>query len=182
MITIGITGTIGAGKGETVSYLERKGFKHYSVRSFLEKELKKKGMPIRRDTMTDLADQLRKEHSPEYIIQQIYEEARAIGKDCVIESIRALGEVDFLKKQGNFFLIAVDALLKIRYDRIIKRKSALDHVTFSQFEKDNDREMASNEPSRGNITSCIGRADFIIQNDGTIMELRKKIGKVLKEI
>ena len=35
MIIIGITGTIGAGKGTIVELLIKKGFKHYSVRDFL---------------------------------------------------------------------------------------------------------------------------------------------------
>ena len=33
-IIIGITGTLGAGKGTVVEYLKKKSFKHYSVRSF----------------------------------------------------------------------------------------------------------------------------------------------------
>ena len=36
MITIGITGTLGAGKGTIVDYLiEKRGFVHYSVRAFI---------------------------------------------------------------------------------------------------------------------------------------------------
>ena len=39
MITIGITGTLGAGKGTIVEYLQKeKGFSHYSVRAFLTDE------------------------------------------------------------------------------------------------------------------------------------------------
>ena len=40
MLIIGITGTLGAGKGTVVEYLvEKKGFDHYSVRAFLLKEI-----------------------------------------------------------------------------------------------------------------------------------------------
>ena len=40
---IGITGTLGAGKGTIASYLvKEKGFKHFSVREFLNKELQKR--------------------------------------------------------------------------------------------------------------------------------------------
>lgn len=41
MIIIGITGTLGAGKGTVVEYLKTKGFKHFSVREFLTQEIKK---------------------------------------------------------------------------------------------------------------------------------------------
>ena len=44
MIIIGITGTLGAGKGTIVDYLvQEKGFKHYSVRNYLIKEIEKGG-------------------------------------------------------------------------------------------------------------------------------------------
>lgn len=182
MVIIGITGTIGAGKGEAVSYLESKGFKHFSVRAFLIEELKKRGLPVRRDTMTDLADQFRREYSSDYIIERLYEQARADGGNCVLESVRALGEVDFLKRRKDFYLIAVDSDIKIRYDRIVKRDSELDHVSFKQFQADNDREMASNDPSRGNIVGCMERADFLIHNDGNLEDLRREIGKALMDL
>ena len=40
MIVIGITGTLGAGKGTIVDYLvKNKGFNHFSVRSFIAQEI-----------------------------------------------------------------------------------------------------------------------------------------------
>ena len=49
MIIIGITGTIGAGKGTIVDYLMQKcGFRHYSVRQYLLDVIQKAGLePIR---------------------------------------------------------------------------------------------------------------------------------------
>jgi dephospho-CoA kinase len=182
MVIIGITGTIGAGKGEAVSYLESKGFRHFSVRAFLIEELKKRGLPVRRDTMTDLADQFRREHSPGYIIERLHKQACQIGGNSVIESVRALAEVDFFKKRGCFYLIAVDADLVTRYDRIVKRASELDHVTFEEFKAQNEREMASNDPTRGNIAGCMKLADFTIQNDGSLDNLHKKVDVILEKI
>ena len=49
MITIGITGTLGAGKGTIVDYLvKNRGFVHYSVRAFITEEIKKRGMEVNR--------------------------------------------------------------------------------------------------------------------------------------
>ena len=63
MIIIGITGTLGAGKGTIVDYLTiNKGFKHYSVRQYLIEEIEKKGLPVNRDTMTEVANNLRASH------------------------------------------------------------------------------------------------------------------------
>ncbi len=42
MLIIGITGTLGAGKGTIVEYLEKEmGFDHLSVRDFITKEIEK---------------------------------------------------------------------------------------------------------------------------------------------
>lgn len=48
MLVIGITGTLGAGKGTIVDYLvDSKGFAHYSVRAYLIEEIKKREPPCK---------------------------------------------------------------------------------------------------------------------------------------
>ncbi|HSG68025.1 MAG TPA: AAA family ATPase, partial [Bacteroidales bacterium] len=122
MIIIGITGTLGAGKGTIVDYLVREmGFEHYSVRDFLLSEMKKLGMPENRDSMTSLANRLRTAFGPSYIIDQLYDQARESLHDCVIESIRTPGEVQSLRRKQDFYLFAVDADPAIRFRRIKKR-------------------------------------------------------------
>ena len=45
MNIIGITGTIGAGKGTIVDYLvKEKGYVHYSVRAFIAEEIQRRGL------------------------------------------------------------------------------------------------------------------------------------------
>ena len=100
----------------------------------------------------------------------------------MIESVRALGEVDFLKKQRGFRLIAIDADPKVRYERIVKRQSELDHIDFAQFKANDEREMAQSDPSSGNIAGCMKRADMLVSNDGTIRELREKLDDILRKI
>ena len=93
MIIIGITGTLGAGKGTIVEYMvENKGFNHYSVRGFLLEEIRRLGMPENRDSMYNLANDLRAEHGPSYVTDRLYEKAVQEGKNSVIESIRTTGE------------------------------------------------------------------------------------------
>jgi len=105
MLIIGITGTLGAGKGTIVEYLtEKKNFRHYSVREYLIKEIDKQGLTVNRDSMTSVANRLRSEHHPAYIVEELYKQATGERKNAVIESIRTPGEVDFLRKQGSFYL------------------------------------------------------------------------------
>ena len=115
MITIGITGTLGAGKGTIVDYLvQNKGFVHYSVRAFLTEEIKRRGLDVNRDTMTAVGNDLRAQHGPSWIVEQLYERAAASGCNCIIESVRTPGEVQALRGKPNFYLFAVDADPRVR--------------------------------------------------------------------
>ena len=122
MIVIGLTGTLGAGKDTVVNYLiKNEDFQHLSVRKFLIKELQKRNLPINRDTMRQLANELREKYGNAYIVEKLYSEALKSNKNTIIESIRSVGEVEALKRKDNFFLIAIDADPKIRYSRIRQR-------------------------------------------------------------
>lgn len=183
MITIGITGTLGAGKGTIVEYLINKyDFNHYSARSFIVKEVEKRGLPVNRDMTTMVANDLRSTHHPRYVIEQLYEEAKKGGKNAIIESVRALGELEFLKTKKDFYLFAIDALPKIRYERISSRKSALDNVSFEKFLSDEEREMGNTDPTKANIKKCIEQADFKFTNDTDITDLEKQVDIVMKKI
>lgn len=183
MIIIGITGTLGAGKGTIVDYLiKNKGFVHFSVREFLVEELKDRGMEVNRDTMTSLANELRANHSPSYIVDQLYNQALQGGKNSVIESIRTPGEIASLRAKGNFYLFAVDADPKVRYERISLRKSATDHIDFETFLSNEQREMTATDPNKQNLSECIKQADFVFDNNGDLDKLYTQLISVLKEL
>jgi dephospho-CoA kinase len=183
MIIVGITGHIGAGKGTVVDYLKtHKGFKHYSARAFITKEVEKRGLPADRDTMTLVSNELRQKHSPSYIIEAMYKKAKEAGDDCIIESIRTLGEVDALRGIGHFFLFAVTADLPIRYQRIVLRGNETDHISFDTFVEQDKREAASTDPHKQNINACVAKADLVLNNNGTIETLHEEIEEALIEM
>ena len=183
MIIIGITGTIGAGKGTVVDYLvKQEQFKHYSVRSFLIAEIERRNLPINRDSMTLLANELRLKHEPSYIVEQLYNQAIEQTNNCIIESIRNIGEIDCLKAKGKFYLLAVDADSKLRYERIIVRGSETDHITYETFLENEAREMQSADKFKQNLRGCINQADFLIENNGTLETLSTQIKVITDEI
>ena len=183
MLIIGITGTLGAGKGTIVDYLVKtKGFEHFSVRQFLIEEIKKRGLPVNRESMTSVANDLRKNHHPAYIIEALYHKAEKEGGNAIIESIRTPGEIDFLRNIGNFYLFAVDADPKIRFKRIKTRSSETDNVDFETFMANEQREMKTSDPNKQNLSKCIEMADFKFDNNGDLKALYKQVDETINKI
>lgn len=183
MITIGITGTLGAGKGTIVEYLiAKKGFRHYSVRGFLTGEIQKLGMPLNRDSMTHLANELRAQYGPSFIVDELYRKAAQTDNNSVIESIRTPGEVKSLRSKKNFYLFAVDADPEKRYERIVLRNSETDSISYDTFIANEQREMQSEDPNKQNLKKCIAMADFIFTNNGTKEALFRQVEKALIKI
>jgi dephospho-CoA kinase len=183
MIILGITGTNGAGKGTVVDYLvQEKSFKHYSARAFITEEIVRRNLLVNRDNMVAVANDLRAKNSPSFVIAELYKQAVQAGGDCIIESIRTVGEVEEMKGKANFYLLAVDADIKLRYERVVKRGTATDSVSFEEFVVQEEREMTSTDPNKQNLSECLKRADFILTNNGAVEYLHKQLLETLQKI
>ena len=88
MKIIGITGTMGSGKGTVVSYLQQAphNYAHYSARTLLNEIIEASNMPPGRDSMRKVANEMREKGGPAALIEALYEKAVAVGQDAIIES------------------------------------------------------------------------------------------------
>ncbi|MDB5282602.1 MAG: hypothetical protein JWO06_1677 [Bacteroidota bacterium] len=180
---IGITGTLGAGKGTIVDYLTKHhGFQHFSVRNYLSKIIKERGQEINRDSLVAVANELRAQNTPSFIAEELYRTAKESGVNCIIESIRTVGEVNALHAKGNFHLFAVDADQRLRYERIIERASETDRISYETFVANEEREMTSTDPNKQNLSAVILLSDFKFINNGSFDELYRQIDEVLEKI
>ncbi len=180
MMLIAVTGTNGSGKGTVVEYLvKNKGFTHYAARDFLTKEILRRGLTVDRTSMRLVANDLREAHEPAYVVKQLFLQAEKDGCErIVIESVRNIGEAEFLKSKGAF-LIAVDADQRLRYERVQERRSATEQVDFETFVEHEEREMRPVGPHDMDIRGVMALANATIENNGSYEELEKSIEKVL---
>jgi dephospho-CoA kinase len=106
----------------------------------------------------------------------------AAGTDAIIESLRTEGEIAALRAKGNFYLFAVDADPKIRYERIVARGGVKDKVSFEKFLADEALEMHATDSNKQNLARCMELADYRLMNNGTKEDLNAQVDIVLQKI
>lgn len=176
---LGITGSFGAGKGAAVDYLTtEKNFHHYSASGFITDEIKRRDLPVDRDSMILVANDLRAKHGPSYIIDSLYAQAEETGGDSVIESLRAIAEVRRIKELGGLVL-GIDAPAELRYERAFSRQSEKDNVPYEKWLAQEKAESNPDDPTKQDIFGALKESDVVISNEGTMEELYSKLEQFL---
>ena len=132
--------------------------------------------------MVIVANDLRATYGASYIAEQLYEQAKIHGDNAIAESIRTVWEVEALRKKWDFYLFAIDADSKIRYERVVMRGSETDKISYEEFISNEQREMENTDPNKQNIGKCIQLADYTFTNDWSLEDLNKQIEIVLKQL
>ena len=180
---VGITGTDGAGKGTVVDYLvAEKSFIHYSARAIWIDLLNERNLETSRANMRLIANEMREAHGDDFLITHYLKKIKADETEkAIIESIRALEEAVTLKQNGGI-LIAVDADQRLRYERVQKRRSESDKVSFEQFVAHEALENNDPDPHGMQKSKVIEMADYTILNNGTFEEFHAQIEAVYQKI
>lgn len=179
-LLIGITGMSGSGKGTVVDILKQKGFLHFSASDFIAEEVVRRGVSVDRATLIAVGNDLRQKFGAGYIADELLKKASSVESSVIIESIRTLGEIDRLKENGGI-LLAVDADQKLRFERMKKRGGVKDGVSWEEFVEQERGESESTDPNKQNLSACRDRADFVVNNDGTITDLEVQVNVFLKK-
>jgi dephospho-CoA kinase len=179
---VGLTGSFGAGKGEVARYLvEEKGFTHLSARALITEELEKRHLPVNRDTMTEVANDLRAKGGPTFLYERLIDKANQIKGDVVVESIRAVAEAEYTKAEGGV-VIGVDANPELRFDRTQARGNETDQVSFEKWREQELAESNPDDPTKQDIFGALKVSDFVIENNGSLEELHQRIETILKQL
>ena len=181
---IGLTGRIASGKGEVAEFLKEKGFDYYTISQKVRELAGKINLPIKRESLQDFANLIRKyEGAGAWVRRIIVENVSDIEKrNYVIDGIRNPGEIEELKKTGNFILISIDAPFEIRYERVLKRNKDSDPKERGEFIKIDTRDFGEADQDGQQVGKCMAMADFHLMNDSTLEEFHGKIEDVYRKI
>lgn len=173
---IGLVGETGSGKDIFCEYAKKKSKPVFCFRfsAPLTEALNIFVNAIKKEDQQWLATCLRERFGNNVLGKALEKKVREIKKGTIIlNGIRAWEEFYMTKKLGGK-IVYITADSKIRWERIKKRKEKKDDG--SSYKKFLRIEKAKTEA----LISEIGKkADFIIENNGTINEFYKEIKKII---
>jgi dephospho-CoA kinase len=178
-IVLGITGEIASGKGTVAKYLlEKYGASSHRFSTMLRDVAQRMHLEESRENLQKLSTLFRENFSDDLLSKVIYHDVVTDENEIIIiDGVRRMPDIEYLKKLPGFRLIYVDTAMEIRYERLLKRGENTDDSskTLEEFKVDNERE------AERRIKDLKMDASFVVDNNGSLEELYGKIDNVIKE-
>ena len=181
---IGLTGSLAAGKEVVSEFFIKKDFVYFSLSQEVRNVAKERGIELTRKNLQDLGNELRETEGIGVLAKRVLNKIKADKNfNFIIDGIRNPAEINVLKKLDNFLLIAVDAPKEIRFNRFVKRNRESDPKTWDGFLKVDARDKGEGESKTGQgVGKCMEKADFTLENNGTLEEIQNKVNKLYNKI
>jgi dephospho-CoA kinase len=177
-LIVGVTGPNAAGKGEVSAYLQNLGFAVHSLSDIVREEAAARGLPPEREYLIKIGTLLREQGGAGVLASRLI--AR-LGDRDVVDSIRNPAEVATLRQLPGFTLLGVDAPAAMRYARSRARARPGDPESFDAFAERERQENTAN-PAGQQLRATFLLADRVIENDGDLAALHRRIDDVLAAV
>jgi dCMP deaminase len=186
---IGLTGLNGAGKGEAVEFLKKRGFQYCSLSDVIREELEKEGKPVTRQNLIERGNRLRQQYGSSILAERILKRLDP-DKNYVVDSFRNPNEVAAFRSRSvasprgekDFILLKVTANPEIRFERIRQRARENDPKTWQEFQKLESAETTGKDLTLQQLVLTAEEADLKIENSGTLEQLHDQLKKNLQNI
>ena len=177
-IILGVAGELASGKGAAASYLVNKhGAKSHRFSTILRDLLDRLYLTHSRENLQLMSTVVRQNFGEDALAKVISEDVKKDTSEIiVVDGVRRLADIKYLKELPGFKFIYIEADMKKRYERIVRRGENVDDrgKTFEEFQRDHEP-----EPER-QIRELKNYADAVIDNNGSFEDLYKQIDAVLK--
>jgi len=177
-IILGLAGEIASGKGTIAKYAaEKYGAKTWRFSTMLRDVMDRLSIEQTRPNIQLMSRILRENFGEDLFARVMAEDVKkTTGEIVVIDGVRRLADVKYLKELPEFKLVYLEADLEKRYERIVKRGENSDDTkkTFAEFQKDHEGE------SELQIKDLKKYADLLIDNNGSYEGLYQRVDEILQ--
>lgn len=173
---IGLTGSMGCGKGEIVNILRELGFEYITLSSMVREEARRRGVPDERSELMKVGNSMRTKGGAGVLARLALQKVEKSGRDkWVIDGIRNPAEIDELRKGKDVYIVGVKVGRDLLVERILGRGREGDAGTRDEIIAKIEREFGVGEPPDGQrVGECMKKVDKVIENEGTLEELKEK--------
>lgn len=173
-----------SGKSTVLDVLKKLGYKHVTLSDIVREEARNLGLEEKRENLMDVGQKLRGEFGAGVLSVRALEKIKSIGGDMwIVDGIRNPAEVDELRKDPDFVLIANTAPEELIIERIRSRKRADDSFDEQSIRRKLRREMGEGEPEEGQqVGKCIKMADYVFENIMPFKKVEEEFMKLYNQI
>lgn len=176
-IIIGFTGLIASGKGTAAKYFEENyQASTYRFSTMLRDALDRFYLPHSRENMVKISEIMRQTFGQDIMAKVMAEDAsRDQNKIVVVEGIRRIPDITYLRQLPNFKLVRLVAEPETRHSRLTKRRENPDDETktYEQFLADHQH------PTELTIPEVMGHADVEVNNNGDLEALYRQLDQLI---
>jgi dephospho-CoA kinase len=177
MKVLGLVGMPGSGKDEVCNILSAR-FDVVRMGDAVIEETQHRGLEISDANVGKVAVDLRVKEGMDAIARRILPKIKDSKKEAVlINGIRGFDEINYFKNNlGDFEILAVLSSPKTRFKRLSARKREDDVQDIEAFRERDRRELA------WGLEKAIAKADYTIDNEGTLEELKEHVTDFMNAI
>ncbi|NTV41269.1 MAG: AAA family ATPase [Candidatus Moranbacteria bacterium] len=178
-LILGIAGEMGSGKGTVAThFVNEKGGSAHRFSTILRDILDRVYLDQSRENFQVLSMILRKNFGEDIMAKSMYHDVKNDNHDIVVvDGVRRMADIAYLREIPHFKLVYIDADIRTRYERIVKRGEKTDDFskTFEEFKLEHDAD------SELQIRDLKNYADYVLNNDGTFVDLYKQLDQIITE-
>lgn len=177
-IVVGVAGMPGSGKATVKEFAQEMDYSMVVMGDEIREEAKRRKLKPTPENLGRLMLKLREEDGQAVVARRCVPKIEsAEEKVVIVDGIRSLHEVnEFKKRFPDFFLIAIHTSPETRFQRLFQRKRSDDPKSWETFMERDLRELSVG------LGDVMATADYMLINEGTRVQLKRKVRKVLESV
>ena len=148
----------------------------FQISQVIKDFAKEKGIEPTRENLIKIGSNLVKENGAGFFVKVLVD--KTPEELIIITGARRIGVVEYMRKNHNLILLAINASPEIRFQRSTVRNKLGEAKTLAEFVENEQKENSS--PNTERLFECIKLADYTIDNNSDVETFYKKIDEFLK--